>query len=172
MLNVEEVFISEAWSVTLEKVSIKMNYELSFREQYSFSMGRGNFPFFLFLNTGLRNWTLAAFSFKSIVGFWLAIISLSSCSEMLVMGKKRNREQKMKTGIMNLGPTSFQVQKILTQTRDREKKRFNLLKVIFKLFWTGSRSLYKQPEGFGSGCAIYWQLLHWTGHTISSVKWG
>lgn len=55
MLNVEEVFISEAWSVTLEKVSIKMNYELSFREQYSFSMGRGNFPFFLFLNTGLRN---------------------------------------------------------------------------------------------------------------------
>lgn len=32
MLNVEEVFISEAWSVTLAKVSIKMNYELSFRE--------------------------------------------------------------------------------------------------------------------------------------------
>lgn len=51
MSNVEEVFISEAWSVTLAKVSIKMNYELPFREWYSFLMGERNFPFFISLST-------------------------------------------------------------------------------------------------------------------------
>lgn len=35
MLNAEEAFISEAWSVTSAKVSIKMNHELLFREHYS-----------------------------------------------------------------------------------------------------------------------------------------
>lgn len=54
-------------------------------------MGRGNFLFFIFLSIGFRNCIFVVFSFRSIVGLWYIIISISSCSEMFVMVEKRKR---------------------------------------------------------------------------------
>lgn len=63
-------------------------------------MGRGSFLFVISPSPGLRNCTLAAFSFRSIIGLWHIIISISRFSEVFGMGEKR-KEQKMKMGIMN-----------------------------------------------------------------------
>lgn len=98
MLNVEEVFISEAWSVTLAKVSINvfMNYHLE--SNIPFSMRRGTFLFVISLSTGLMICALTASSFGSAGGLWHTIISISSCSETFVMREKREGDTENDAG--------------------------------------------------------------------------